>query len=241
MDRETFSKVWTIVHLFAIYTGVNALLVVQNSPMLLPLVVTAREEALRGPDSMAVYWFLISAPALCLSMLLAIIFLKRQPPGTPVELRVPTMFAISLIPRDNVARAYQLFWIVLCTLASGYGVCHAGKTVLEATIYVCDQDEQSLASAKVRFDQSMFRGMLPNFGFDKARFDGCRARQTADATKSGSPPLTSIWLHRGIEYVPVLHDLLVATFGMTAAGLALLLWGLWQPWLPPPPRRRREY
>jgi hypothetical protein len=143
MNSKTFTQVWTIVHLFAVYVGVNAILVLRNSPILLPLIVGAREGAHRGEASMALFWLVLSECGLALSAALASIYIFTHGANKPRVERAPVMFSLELIDGTKMAWAYQVFWLILAMGLSMVGVAMSDHKVLTAEVYECDSSAQS--------------------------------------------------------------------------------------------------
>lgn len=217
MTASSLVKVWTAVHLFAIYTGVNALLAVQNSPFLLPLLISTRDETQRGPDSMALFWFYVSAPAVIVSMLLATAYL-RMPPSKGGVSKAPSMFGVELARGSRLATAYLAFWLIVCTSLSTYGSAHAAKTVLEADIFECKVTDSSELR---RLGAGALSGMVPRFGESRARFDGCAAKTASPAEVRGQQK----W--RGVQYIPIVNDLLVAALALSMVLTVFVFWLTW--------------
>jgi hypothetical protein len=219
VDKVALAKVWTVVHLFAIYTGANSILILQNSPALLPLVITTKDEAARGRISMAVFWFFIAATSLIVSMSLVLAYKRQSAASSSCVEATPAMFAITLVPRTKLALCYQLFWLVVCTAVAVYGVGHGCRTILESPLYECDAGSPNKGSL-VRDGGSLFQGVLPTFQGKDLRFDGCGITSPTNGGVATPNP-------HGIEYVPLVEDVVVALLALAAMTLVAAFWIAW--------------
>ena len=213
MNKSTLNKIWTIVHLAAIYAGVNAILFLQKSPVTLPMFANIQEQSLRGKESMAVFWvYLVGAPLIC-SLALALTYLKMHGKAGLGENPAPVMFGIDLKPGTRLSQCYQALFLVVLIVLSLWGVAHATHTVLKADLYECSVEKGS-EGHEFRNDQRVISGLLPRFDGKSVRFGSC---SQPDGSAS----------RRGVVYVPIVNDVLPALITLLSIGMAFLFWTWW--------------
>lgn len=216
MNKKTFLNIWTAIHLFAVYAGINAILYLQRSPFTLPLFVEVQDDIVRGRASMAIFWTYIAGSAVICSALLGMVYLRRYAERGQGISSAPSMFGIQLQPRDGLSRTFQAFWLILCMALSAYGVGHAARIVLEAPLYECHAAKTSVGF-NIREGHGIMNGMYPWTRGKDVRFDGC-GRRSADEVDP---------LQRGVEYVPVVGDMLVAVIAVATFGTVIVFWVSW--------------
>ena len=218
MEKSALEKLWTAIHLAAVYAGVNAILFLQNSPMALPLNFVMRDGAGRGRHSMAIFWCFIAGVLLACSLLSALSYVKHHGGRKRGVVAAPVMFSMTLRAGSNMARAYQGFWLVLCMALAAYGVAHSARTVLRAPLYECDARAVAQSAQTFRAGRSIAQGLWPRFGGVDVRFDGCGPSAPTDSRSD----------KRGVEYVPIVNDMLIGGVALLDIWLVFLFWWRWR-------------
>jgi hypothetical protein len=170
MNDSTLSKIWTLVCLFAIYSGVNGVADVQGSAFLLPFALEVHDE--RGKAAKAIFWFIFTALPYLLALNLAHAYAKRKAHKPAFE-SWPVMFNLPLLMADPLARRYQKVWLVICLSLPMYSCVFLLNEVLELEV-VRRRDVEVTASGWV--------GQLTSFrwGRDYLAMSGEDRRLLAD-------------------------------------------------------------
>lgn len=213
MEKSTFNKIWTAVHLAAVGAGVNAILFLQDSPVTLPFFANIQDKSLRGTESLAVFWVYIAGIPLFFSLVLALDYLKNYGRTGAGELSAPVVFDFDLRPGSRLTQCYQAFWLVICMLLSAWGVGHATRIVLKADLYECSVPEGAKGYV-FKEDKSILSRLMPRFDGEKVRFSRC-------SQSDGST------FRRGVVYIPIMNDLLPCLLALLNVGMMFFFWGRW--------------
>ena len=214
MENPTPLKIWYALHLFATYLGINAILYLQGGDITLPMLINVELLVERGRGSTGLLLAWASGLALLVSMLVLLSLMRQLPKRSSKAGSVaPSMFGFDLVQHPDAAPYWQGFWLVVCLALSAWGTGHAARVALAAPVYACGQAE-SPDGVLVRPGSSGFGVPEPIFGHDRLRFDSC-----------GQPP--SVRESRGVEYIPIISDVLPARIACIDIVLVFVFWGMW--------------
>lgn len=213
MDNPTPLKLWYALHLFAVGLGINAVFVFGNA-ISLPMPFDVERLLARGEGSIGLLMGWASGLALLVSMLV-LLSLMRHPHwrSSKAGSAAPSMFGLDLARHSSWAPYWQWGWLVLALALSAWGTGHATRKALAAPVFACDQAE-SVGEVLVRAGSSGYGVPAPIFRPERLRFNTC-----------GQP--RSMREGRGVEYIPIISDVLPALIACIDIVLVFVFWGMW--------------